>query len=103
MTLKLERRSDGEHTAIRLIGRIQSEHLGEIASQVESSGPNVALDLEEVTVVDVDGVRFLGQCEREGTRLLHCPAYVREWISREEERPGPIPMNTITTKDGTQT
>jgi hypothetical protein len=36
-----------------------------------------------VTVVDVGVVRFLGQCEREGIGLLHCPPYVREWISRE--------------------
>jgi hypothetical protein len=49
-------------------------------------GPKVTLDLENVTIVDIDVVRFLGTCEREGTQLLHCPPYVREWISREGER-----------------
>ena len=84
--LKLERSPDGERTTIRLIGCAQSEHLGEITKQMGSCGPNVALDLEEVTVVDVDVVRFLGTCEVEGTALLHCPPYIREWISREQRQ-----------------
>ena len=85
--LKLERSSDGERTTLRLIGRVRSEHLGEIADQMGASGPKVTLDLEDATIVDLDVVRFLGACERKGTRLLDCPPYVREWISREGERP----------------
>jgi hypothetical protein len=81
--LKLERSSDGERTTIRLIGHAQSEHLGEITKQMGSCGSKVTLDLEEVTVVDVHVARFLGTCEKEGTELLHCPPYIREWISRE--------------------
>jgi hypothetical protein len=84
---KLERSSDGERTTLRLIGRVRSEHLGEITNQMGAGGPEVTLDLEDVTIVDVDVVRFLGACEREGTQLLDCPPYVREWISREGERP----------------
>src|SRR5215470_10194315 len=82
--LKLERHSDGERTTVRLIVRAQSEHLGEITNQMGSCGPNVILDLEEVTVVDVEVVRFLGSCERKRTELLHCPSYIREWISCEQ-------------------
>jgi len=84
--LKLERLSDGERTVIRLIGRVRSEHLGEITNQMGSCGPKCALDLEEVTVVCVEVVRFLGSCERKGTELLHCPAYIREWISCEQRQ-----------------
>jgi hypothetical protein len=51
-----------------------------------TGGPKVTLDLEDVTIVDVDVVRFLGTCEREGTQLLHCAPYIREWIAREGER-----------------
>ena len=80
---RLERSSDAERSTIRLIGRVRSEHLGEIKNQLAGCGPKVIVDLEDVTVVDVGVVRFLGQCEREGTGLLHCPPYVREWISRE--------------------
>jgi hypothetical protein len=84
--LKLELSSDGARTALRLIGRVQSAHLSEIAEQMGIGGPKVILDLEDVTIVDVDVVRFLCTCEREGTQLLNCPPYVREWISREGER-----------------
>ena len=84
---KLERSSDGERTTLRLIGRVRSEHLGEITAQMGAGGPKVTLDLEDVTIVDVDVVRFLGACEREGTQLLDCPPYVREWVSREGARP----------------
>lgn len=80
---KLEQSSDGEQIIIRLIGRVRSEHLGEIRNQMAVCGPRVALDLKEVTVVDVEVVRFLGNCESQGTELFHCPPYVREWISRE--------------------
>jgi hypothetical protein len=41
------------------------------------------LDLSEVTLVDIEVVRFLTSCEDEGIELVHCPPYVREWIVRE--------------------
>jgi hypothetical protein len=47
-----------------------------------SSGP-IALDLGEVTIVDVDIIRFLSACELGGTELRACPPYIREWILRE--------------------
>ena len=84
--LKLELSSDGERTTLRLIGRVQLAHLSEITEQMGAGGPKVILDLEDVTIVDVDVVRFLGTCEKEGTELVNCPPYVREWILREGER-----------------
>lgn len=80
---RIERDSDGKTTIIRLIGRIQAEHLDELKSQVKDKGPKVHLNLEEVTLVDVDVVRFLGACEEDGIELLHCLPYVREWILNE--------------------
>ena len=84
--LKLERSLVGERTIIRLIGHARSEHLGEIVNEIGNCGPEVTLDLEEVTIVDVHVVRFLGTCEEQGTELLHCPPYIREWISREQHQ-----------------
>ena len=83
MTLKIELHCDGPCTTIRLIGRIRSEHLDELKTQIESGGSRIALDLDEVSLVDVEVVRFLGTCEAEGVMVLHCPPYIREWISRE--------------------
>ena len=42
------------------------------------------LDLNEVSLVDVEAVRFFLHCEVQGIRLAHCPAYVREWMTREK-------------------
>jgi hypothetical protein len=86
MTCKIERHTDGQHTTLRLIGHLQAAHLEALQAQLESNGPRTVLDLDEVTLVDVEVVRFLGTCEKEGTELLHCPPYIREWISREQRQ-----------------
>jgi anti-anti-sigma regulatory factor len=83
MTLKIEKYSDGYGTTIRLIGRMQAEHLEELEKQIHESGPAVRLDLDEVTLVDVECVRFLGGCEIRGATLLNCSPYIRDWIGKE--------------------
>jgi anti-anti-sigma regulatory factor len=84
VTLKIET-IPGEHgTTLKLIGRIQAEHVAELRRQIAASAPSV-LDLEEVELVDADVVRFLSACESEGIHLQHCSAYIREWIVREPE------------------
>ena len=51
--------------------------------QLEDNGPDFVLDLEEVTIVDVEVVQFLGAREAEGVKIVHCPRYITEWMSRE--------------------
>jgi len=84
MVLKIEKDSDGQQTTIRLIGHMQSEHLEELKAQMQDSRPRIVLDLEEVTLVDVEVVRFLGVYEAEGGTVLHCAPYIREWMLREQ-------------------
>jgi len=43
----------------------------------------VAIDLDQVTVADREAVKLLAVCESNGTELRNCPAYIREWVSRE--------------------
>jgi hypothetical protein len=84
VTLKIEKLA-GEHgTTLKLIGRIREKHLAELRGQIAASAPSV-LELREVTLVDVDAVRFLSACESEGIQLLNCSAYIREWIVRERQ------------------
>jgi hypothetical protein len=45
VTLRIEQSSDRGHTTIRLIGRMQAEHVAEIQKQIEMSDPTVILDL----------------------------------------------------------
>ena len=83
MTLKIERISGKRRTRIRLSGELRSEHLDQVKAEIERGGPRVALDLEEVDLVDVEGVRFLNACEAEGISVLRCSPYIREWMLRE--------------------
>jgi hypothetical protein len=81
--LRIERVSVQGRTIVRLIGRLESECLREIEAQIEGTEPRPALDLREVTLVDVGTVRFLGACEQSGIQLLHCAPYIRNWIASE--------------------
>jgi anti-anti-sigma regulatory factor len=85
MTLKIEKYSDGYCTTIRLIGRMQAERLEELEKQIRESGPEITLDLGEVTLVDVEVVRFLGISEARGATLLNCSPYIRDWIGKERD------------------
>lgn len=85
MTLRIENASEGHSTTIRLIGRMRAEHLEELEKQIRESGSAITLDLEEVTLVDVEVVRFLGTCEARGTTLLRCSPYIRDWIGKEQD------------------
>ena len=68
-----------------MIGRIQSENIPELATQIAAPGAGAVIDMYEVTLVDVEVVRFLIQIESSGTELTNCPSYVREWMTRERE------------------
>lgn len=82
--LKIQRAANGE-VVLTLSGRIDGENISELQSLVasESQGRRIILDLKDLTLVDQDAVTFLGRCEAGGIRLKHCPAYIREWITRQ--------------------
>jgi anti-anti-sigma regulatory factor len=84
MTLRIETIQGHRYTTIRLIGRIRAEHLSELKVQLDAAGPDVVLDLGEVSIVNLDVVRFLGECDLREIRLLNCPAYIRKWIDQEK-------------------
>ena len=64
---------------------MRREHLEELKARMKDSSPKVTLDLNEVSLVDVEIVRFLGICESEGFELIHCSPYIRDWIARERQ------------------
>jgi hypothetical protein len=86
MTLRIEKDSNGKRTIIRLIGRMQREHIEELKAQIKSGGASVTLDLNEVSLVDLDVIRFLATCQSEGISLIHCPRYIYDWIAKERFR-----------------
>ena len=60
-----------------------AEHVSEVEREIEESGTKVTLDLEEVTLVDVQVVRFLGTCEIRDISILNCSPYITDWIAKE--------------------
>jgi hypothetical protein len=86
MTLRIEKDSDGQRTTIRLIGRMQREHIEELKAQIKAEGPSVTLDLNDVRLVDLDVIRFLVTCQTEGISLVQCSRYINNWITKERFR-----------------
>ena len=86
MTLRIQKSCVDHNTTVRVCGRLEASQRQELSEQLEGSTGIVAIDLEEVTLVDLDIVQFLAKCEARGVELLHCSPYIREWISREKER-----------------
>ena len=83
VTFKIEKLHDANSTTIRLIGRMRAEHLSELEKQIRESESKIVLDLEELNLVDVEAIRFLGICETQGVTLLNCSPYIRDWIVKE--------------------
>jgi hypothetical protein len=83
MTLRIER----VQARIRMSGDFRCEHVDQVKAEIELCESPTALDLEELDLVDVEGVRFLNACEAKGISVLHCSPYIREWMLRERTRP----------------
>jgi len=49
----------------------------------------VAIDLKDVLLVDREAVNLLAASEFNGLELRNCPAYIREWITRERVQSRP--------------
>ena len=83
--LRITRVTDTGTPTLIVSGRIGAEQLPDLRKSVEAEkAQGVVLDLREVTLVDVEVVRFFMRCEQQGIRIAHCPAYVREWMAREK-------------------
>ena len=97
--LKIQRKTNGG-VIFTLSGRIEAEDLDELRRllELEAAGSHVALDLKDVTLVDRDAIKYLADCEADGTKLANCPPYVREWIGREPGRPRRKRQNARTDK-----
>jgi hypothetical protein len=86
VTLRIEKDSDEQRTTIRLIGRMQRECIEALKAQIKAGGASVTLDLNEVSLVDLDVIRFLATCQTEGISLVHCSRYINNWIAKERSR-----------------
>jgi hypothetical protein len=82
MTCRIDRMLIEQGVVLRISGRIAGEDLDVLRNALED-GRVVALDLTEVELADRDAVTLLARTEGNGIELRHCPAYIREWVTRE--------------------
>ena len=75
--LKITRVKNARATTLIVSGRIDAEQLPDLRRLFEREhARDVVLDLNEVSLVDVEVVRFLLHCEMQGIRLARCPGGV---------------------------
>ena len=63
MAPKIDQIPGKRRTRIRLMEEFRSERLDQMKAGIGRGGRRVALDLAEVNLVDLEGVRFLNACE----------------------------------------
>jgi anti-anti-sigma regulatory factor len=82
--LKITRTKNAK-VVFRVIGRMDSENMAEFKTLInaEAKEQHIVLDLRELILVDENAVRLLARCEADGIELRNCPAYIREWITRQ--------------------
>ena len=82
MTCRIDRLSIEHGVVLRISGRIAGEELEVVRGALKERNV-VALDLEEVELVDREAVKLLALSAANGIELRRCPAFIREWVTRE--------------------
>jgi predicted metal-binding protein len=85
MTLRIERPTRQGFTVFCLSGRIEEQQVEELKELFDTDYRSIILDLRDLRLADRAAVKFLRSCEKDGMKIENCPAYVREWMEREED------------------
>ncbi len=87
--LKIQR-SVNRQVVFTVSGRMGPENIAELEALFSSevNGRRIALDLKDLRLVNQEVVSFLDRCEAGGITLNNCPAYIREWITRQRRGGG---------------
>ena len=88
MTLKIKRICEKHGTRICLSGELGYAHLVDVRAEIEQVGQPATLDLDEVNVVDIDGIRLLNECQAQGIQVVNCSPYISEWMLQEKRAGG---------------
>ena len=85
MTCRIDRVLIGPGLLIlRISGQITGKDVDLLRSLLEEERSLVAIDLKDVLLVDREAVKLLALSELNGTEIRNCPAYIREWVTREK-------------------
>ena len=88
MSCRIERIARGNHVILRISGSIQAEHVKTLKELITREQEEMVIDLKNVLLVNRDAVKLLALSESNGATLRNCPAYIREWVTRERARSG---------------
>lgn len=87
MTFRIDRSTREDIVVFTVSGDFGAGDAAGLQALLEpESGRRIVLDLRDLTLADRDAVSLLARCEADGARLVNCPPYIREWISRERDR-----------------
>jgi hypothetical protein len=75
--------NDSGQVALRISGQITGDDVDVLRAAIDQERAAVAIDLEEVGVIDRAAVSLLTLGEERGLALRNCPPYIREWVDRE--------------------
>jgi hypothetical protein len=93
MPCRIERLESTEGPTVLIVsGRLQGQNVHTLKDLLEMQIGVAAIDLTDVLLVDREAMTLLSLSERKGIELRNCPAYVREWMTRERARieSGPV-------------
>jgi hypothetical protein len=82
--LRIQRSENGE-VVFTLSGQMDEDPIAELETLInsEANGRRIILDLKDLTLVNENAITFLERCEANSIALKNCPAYIREWITRQ--------------------
>jgi hypothetical protein len=84
MTFRIDQVLTNEGLVLHVSGRIAEEDLQVVQVALDERRV-VAIELADVELVARGAVNLLTQAESAGIALRNCPAYLREWITKERE------------------
>jgi hypothetical protein len=68
---------------LKISGRLRCENLADLQKQVEIDQARTVLDVSEVTLVDLEVVRFVNACQDQGVEVANPSPYIREHMNRD--------------------
>jgi hypothetical protein len=84
MTFRIDRHDSGDTIVLRLIGNMRVEDIKEVKTEVGKPS-QVVLDVGELTLVGVEGIRFLNACKDVGMGIVNASPYILEWMLLERD------------------
>jgi len=83
MVLRIDRQALGRRVILQLVGTLRVDHLDEVRAQIKAAGHDIVVDVGAVTLISVEGIRFLNSCQNQGIAITNASPYIAEWMTLE--------------------